>query len=161
MISTLNDFSLLLCLNGLVGRRDFPINPENSQEEHVRDQLNRGIVPDNIDVHCLAGLIKAWFPELPLGVLDGLSPEQMLRKRGIKQNECKKYCYGFCSSMTQMSDPLTALMHVVQVMNLLKTLIMKTLRERGETATGGYFPMSSHSCDGPTVKSLIVSKRWI
>lgn len=49
-----------------------------------------------------------------------------------------------------MSDPLTALMHAVQVMNLLKTLIMKTLREREETATGGYSPMSSHSCDGPT-----------
>lgn len=46
-----------------------------------------------------------------------------------------------------MSDPLTALMHAVQVMNLLKTLIMKTLREREETATGGYSPMSFHSSD--------------
>jgi len=36
-------------------------------------------------------------------------------------------------------------MHAVQVMNLLKTLIMKTLREREETATGGYSPMSFHS----------------
>jgi len=45
----------------------------------VRDQLNRGIVPDDIDVHCLAGLIKAWFRELPSGVLDGLSPEQVLQ----------------------------------------------------------------------------------
>lgn len=36
-------------------------------------------MPDNIDVHCLAGLIKAWFRELPSGVLDGLSPEQVLR----------------------------------------------------------------------------------
>lgn len=57
----------------------FRINPENSQEERVRDQLNRGIVPDNIDVHCLAGLIKAWFRELPEGILDGLSPEQVLQ----------------------------------------------------------------------------------
>ncbi|KAL8252944.1 hypothetical protein R6Q59_036637 [Mikania micrantha] len=32
-----------------------------------------------------------------------------------------------------MPDPLTTLMHVVQVMNLLKTLITKTLREREET----------------------------
>lgn len=31
-----------------------------------------------MDVHCLAGLIKAWFRELPSGVLDGLSPEQVL-----------------------------------------------------------------------------------
>ena len=44
----------------------------------MRDQLNRGIVPENIDVHCLAGLIKAWFRELPCGVLDGLSPEEVL-----------------------------------------------------------------------------------
>ncbi|PKI70534.1 hypothetical protein CRG98_009039, partial [Punica granatum] len=44
-----------------------------------------------------------------------------------------------------MSDPLTALMHAVQVMNLLKTLIMKTLREREEAASGGYSPMSSRS----------------
>nr|GFC10339.1 Rho GTPase-activating protein 2 [Tanacetum cinerariifolium] len=34
-----------------------------------------------------------------------------------------------------MSDPLTALMHAVQVMNLLKTLITKTLREREDTTT--------------------------
>lgn len=39
----------------------FRINAENSQEEHVRDQLNSGIVPDGVDVHCLAGLIKVWF----------------------------------------------------------------------------------------------------
>ena len=44
----------------------------------MRDQLNRGFVADDIDVHCLAGLIKAWFRELPSGVLDGLSPEQVL-----------------------------------------------------------------------------------
>lgn len=31
---------------------------------------------------------------------------------------------------TQMADPLTALMHAVQVMNLLKTLILRTLRNR-------------------------------
>lgn len=44
----------------------------------MREQLNRGIVPEDMDVHCLAGLIKAWFRELPSGVLDGLSPEQVL-----------------------------------------------------------------------------------
>lgn len=36
----------------------FRINPENSQEEHVREQLNKGTVPEDIDVHCLASLIK-------------------------------------------------------------------------------------------------------
>ncbi|CAI9774323.1 unnamed protein product [Fraxinus pennsylvanica] len=65
--------------SGLKAEGIFRINPENSQEEHVRDQLNRGNVPDNIDVHILAGLIKAWFRELPSGVLDGLSPEQVLQ----------------------------------------------------------------------------------
>lgn len=36
-------------------------------------------MPDDINVHCLAGLIKAWFRELPSGVLDGLSPEQVMQ----------------------------------------------------------------------------------
>ncbi|RWW63068.1 hypothetical protein BHE74_00029771 [Ensete ventricosum] len=49
----------------------------------------------------------------------------------------------FAPNMTQMSDPLTALMHAVQVMNLLKTLILKTLREREEAAMSGY---SDFSC---------------
>ncbi|KAK7255251.1 hypothetical protein RIF29_28658 [Crotalaria pallida] len=49
--------------------------------------------------------------------------------------------------MTQMSDPLTALMHAVQVMNLLKTLILETLREREATTTSGYSSMSCHSSD--------------
>lgn len=45
-----------------------------------------------------------------------------------------------------MSDPLTALMHAVQVMNFLKTLITKTLRER-EDETEGYSPSSFHSSE--------------
>ena len=39
----------------------FRINAENSQEEFVRNQLNGGVVPEGIDVHCLAGLIKVYF----------------------------------------------------------------------------------------------------
>lgn len=53
-----------------------------------------------------------------------------------------------------MSDPLTALMHAVQVMNLLKTLIVKTLRGRGETEGGGYSPMSSSFSDRQTEKDF-------
>ncbi|XP_030505693.2 rho GTPase-activating protein 2 [Cannabis sativa] len=167
---------------GLKAEGIFRINPENSKEEHVRDQLNRGNVPDDIDVHCLAGLIKAWFRELPSGVLDGLSPEQVLQCNSeeecaelvkqlkptetallnwavdlmadvVEEEEYNKMnarniAMVFSPNMTQMSDPLTALMHAVQVMNLLKTLITKTLREREETATsGGYSPMSSCSSD--------------
>lgn len=41
-----------------------------------------------------------------------------------------------------MSDPLTALMHAVQVMNLLKTLILRTLREREEAEMEGYSSFS-------------------
>ncbi|KAH7517146.1 hypothetical protein FEM48_Zijuj09G0031400 [Ziziphus jujuba var. spinosa] len=169
---------------GLKKEGIFRINPENSQEEHVRDQLNRGIVPDDIDVHCLAGLIKAWFRELPSGVLDGLSPEQVLQCNTeeesvelvkqlkpteaallnwaidlmadvVEEEEANKMnarniAMVFAPNMTQMSDPLTALMHAVQVMNLLKTLITKTVREREENATGGYSPMSSCSSDHQT-----------
>lgn len=47
--------------------------------------------------------------------------------------------------LDQMSDPLTALMHAVQVMNLLKTLIMKALQEREEASSGEYSPMSNYS----------------
>lgn len=36
----------------------FRITAGNSQGEYVRDQLNRGVIPEGIDVHCLAGLIK-------------------------------------------------------------------------------------------------------
>ncbi|ESQ37989.1 hypothetical protein EUTSA_v10028679mg [Eutrema salsugineum] len=169
---------------GLKAEGIFRINPENSQEEHVRDQLNRGIVPENIDVHCLAGLIKAWFRELPCGVLDGLSPEEVLNCNTeeesvelikqlkptesallnwavdlmadvVEEEESNKMnarniAMVFAPNMTQMTDPLTALMHAVQVMNLLKTLITRTLAEREETATGseGYSP--SHSSNSQT-----------
>ncbi|KAL5994443.1 hypothetical protein ACLOJK_024493 [Asimina triloba] len=53
----------------------------------------------------------------------------------------------FAPNMTRMVDPSIALMHVVQVMNLLKTLILKTLREREEAATGGSSPFSSTTSD--------------
>ncbi|KAI3863832.1 hypothetical protein MKW98_031424 [Papaver atlanticum] len=156
---------------GLKAEGIFRINPENSQEEHVRQQLNKGIVPDDIDVHCLAGLIKAWFRELPAGILDDLSPEEVLECNTeekcvelvkqlvptkfallnwaidlmvdvVKQEEFNKMnarniAMVFAPNMTQMLDPLTALMHAVQVMNLLKILIMKSLRECDATATDG------------------------
>uniref|UniRef100_A0A453HNJ9 Rho-GAP domain-containing protein n=1 Tax=Aegilops tauschii subsp. strangulata TaxID=200361 RepID=A0A453HNJ9_AEGTS len=64
---------------GLRAEGIFRINAENSQEEFVRDHLNSGTVPDGIDVHCLAGLIKAWFRELPSGVLDSIPPEQVMQ----------------------------------------------------------------------------------
>ncbi|KAJ7948003.1 Rho GTPase-activating protein [Quillaja saponaria] len=145
----------------------FRINGENSQEEYVRDQLNRGVVPEGVDVHCLAGLIKAWFRELPSGILDSLSPEQVMQCQieeecaelvrhlppteaalldwainlmadVVQQEDSNKMnahniAMVFAPNMTQMADPLTALMHAVQVMNFLKTLIIRTLQERKDS----------------------------
>jgi hypothetical protein len=34
---------------------------DDAQEQYVRNQLNAGVVPDGVDVHCLAGLIKVRF----------------------------------------------------------------------------------------------------
>uniref|UniRef100_A0A0A9ES79 Rho-GAP domain-containing protein n=1 Tax=Arundo donax TaxID=35708 RepID=A0A0A9ES79_ARUDO len=169
----------LYAQDGLKAEGIFRITPENSQEVHVREQLNSGIVPDDIDVHCLASLIKAWFRELPEGVLDSLSPEQVLHCNTeeqcielvkllpptqaallnwvvelmadvVEEEEANKMnarnvAMVFAPNMTQMSDPLTALMHAVQVMNFLKTLILKTLQERDDDDAGSYSSFSSSS----------------
>lgn len=157
----------LYALGGLQAEGIFRINPDNGREEHVRDQLNRGLIPDDVDVHCLAGLIKAWFRELPTGVLDCLSAEQVLESQ--TEEECfqlarllppteaalldwavnlmadvaqcehmnkmnaRNVAMVFAPNMTHMADPLTALMHAVQVMNFLKTLIERTLKEREDS----------------------------
>ncbi|KAK9280463.1 hypothetical protein L1049_014155 [Liquidambar formosana] len=152
---------------GLQAEGIFRINAENSQEEYVRDQLNRGVVPEGVEVHCLAGLIKAWFRELPTGVLDSLSPEQVMQcqseeecselvrhlpsteaalldwainlmadvvqQEHVNKMNARNIAMVFAPNMTQMADPLTALMYAVQVMNFLKTLIMKTLKEREDS----------------------------
>ncbi|PKA65388.1 hypothetical protein AXF42_Ash005722 [Apostasia shenzhenica] len=156
---------------GLLAEGIFRINAENSQEEYVRDQLNSGIVPNGIDVHCLAGLIKAWFRELPTGVLDSLSPDQVMQCQSeedcarlarnlpptegallnwavnlmadVVQEEnqnkmnARNVAMVFAPNMTQMADPLTALMYAVQVMNFLKMLILKTLKEREDSVLDG------------------------
>ncbi|KAG6597051.1 Rho GTPase-activating protein 3, partial [Cucurbita argyrosperma subsp. sororia] len=152
---------------GLKAEGIFRINAENSQEEFVRNQLNRGVVPRGIDVHCLAGLIKAWLRELPTGVLDTLTPEQVMQcnteehciqlvkllppmeaaildwainlMADVVQHEtynkmnARNIAMVFAPNMTQMADPLTALIHAVQVMNLLKVLILKILQGREES----------------------------
>ncbi|GLT40662.1 hypothetical protein SLA2020_147770 [Shorea laevis] len=157
----------LYAQGGLQAEGIFRINADNSQEEYVREQLNRGVVPHGIDVHCLAGLIKAWFRELPRGVLDSLSPDQVMQSQSeeectqlvrllppteaalldwainlmadvaqmehLNKMNARNVAMVFAPNMTQMSDPLTALMYVVQVMNFLKMLIIKTLREREDS----------------------------
>ncbi|KAI3444363.1 hypothetical protein Pfo_001028 [Paulownia fortunei] len=165
--------SRLYSEGGLQAEGIFRINAENSQEENVRNQLNKGVVPYGIDVHCLSGLIKAWFRELPSGVLDSLTPEQVMHcnteeectllvkllppteaalldwainlMTDVVQHEhqnkmnSRNIAMVFAPNMTKMADPLTALIHAVQVMNFLKTLIMKTLREREDSATTTLF----------------------
>ncbi|KAJ6406696.1 hypothetical protein OIU84_010246 [Salix udensis] len=157
----------LYAQGGLQAEGIFRITAGNSQEEYVRDQLNRGVIPDGVDAHCLAGLIKAWFRELPTSVLDSLSPEQVMQCQS--EEECarlagllppteaalldwainlmadvaqmehmnkmnaRNVAMVFAPNMTQMSDPLTALMYAVQVMNFLKYLIIRMLRERDES----------------------------
>ncbi|WJX68966.1 Rho GTPase-activating protein 1 [Trifolium repens] len=145
----------------------FRINADNSQEEHVRNQLNLGLVPEDIDVHCLAGLIKAWFRELPTAVLDSLSQDQVMQCQTeedsivlvrhlphteaalldwainlmadvvqyehLNKMNARNIAMVFAPNMTRMADPLTALMYAVQVMNFLKTLILRTLRERKDS----------------------------
>lgn len=157
----------LYAQGGLQAEGIFRINAENSQEEYVRDQLNSGVVPQGIDVHCLAGLIKAWFRELPTGVLDSLSPEQVMQceseedctalvrrlpptetalldwainlmadvvqQEHLNKMNARNIAMVFAPNMTQMADPLTALMYAVQVMNFLKSLIVKTLRDREDS----------------------------
>ncbi|KAJ3669262.1 hypothetical protein LUZ60_011212 [Juncus effusus] len=164
---------------GLKAEGIFRITPENGQEEIVREQLNKGIVPQDIDFHCLASLIKAWFRELPRGVLDGISPEQVLQcnteeecvevvtllpptqaallnwavelmadvveEEEFNKMNARNIAMVFAPNMSQMSDPLTALMHAVQVMNLLKTLILKTLRDREDEENSTYSPFSSRA----------------
>ncbi|KAG0457086.1 hypothetical protein HPP92_021927 [Vanilla planifolia] len=149
---------------GLQAEGIFRINAENGQELLVREQLNKGIVPHGVDLHCLAGLIKAWFRELPNGVLDSIAPEQVMHcnteeecsqlasvlppteaallnwavnlmadvveYEHINKMNARNIAMVFAPNMTQMANPLTALIHAVQVMNFLKTLILTTLRER-------------------------------
>ncbi|KAH7858097.1 hypothetical protein Vadar_019949 [Vaccinium darrowii] len=64
----------------------FRITAENSEEEYVREQLNMGVVPDDVDLHCSAGLIKAWFRELPNGLLDSIPPEEVMQ--AVSEEDC-------------------------------------------------------------------------
>ncbi|XP_076926716.1 rho GTPase-activating protein 5-like [Bidens hawaiensis] len=163
---------------GLEAEGIFRINGENGQEEYIRKQLNKGFVPHGVDIHCLAGLIKAWFRELPRGVLDSLTPEQVMhcntedectrlvkslppteaalldwainlmadvvKYDQVNKMNARNIAMVFAPNMTQMADPLTALIHAVQIMNLLKTLVLKTLREREESSPG-FKPI--HTCE--------------
>ncbi|MCO5591797.1 hypothetical protein L7F22_045789 [Adiantum nelumboides] len=131
---------------------------------------------------CLQTLehLQAWFCKLPKGVLDSLSPEQVMQcnteeqalalvktlppmqgalldwginlmadvvqEEHFNKMNAHNIAMVFAPNMTQMSDPLTALMHAVQVMNLLKTLILRILRDREEALLD---PRPAYSCTEP------------
>ncbi|KAJ1287246.1 hypothetical protein BS78_03G416100 [Paspalum vaginatum] len=86
-------------LGGLTAEGIFRVAADGSQEQRVRDQLNStGVVPDDdddsgggVDVHCLAGLIKAWFRELPGGLLDSLPADEVSRCQ-TDEDECARLC---------------------------------------------------------------------
>ncbi|KAK1354570.1 Rho GTPase-activating protein 1 [Heracleum sosnowskyi] len=183
----------LYAQGGLQAEGIFRINAENSQEEFVRNQLNAGVVPAGIDLHCLAGLIKAWFRELPEGILDTLSPEQVMQCQSeedcsalvrllpttegalldwainlmadVVQHEhfnkmnAHNIAMVFAPNMTQMADPLTALMYAVRVMNFLKALIAKTLQTREDSLKGPTWdkpldPSEENEHQGPSLLFL-------
>jgi hypothetical protein len=112
--------------------------------------------------------VQAWFQELPSGVLDSSTPEQVMHcnteeecalvasmvppveaalldwainlmadvveHENYNKMNARNIAMVFAPNMTQMADPLTALIHAVQVMNFLKTLILKTVKEREDAA---------------------------
>ncbi|KAJ0609108.1 putative Rho GTPase activation protein [Helianthus annuus] len=130
----------------------FRINADNNQEEHLRNRLNSGMVPDGID---------AWFRELPTRIWDPLSPEQVM------QCQSEENCTALCllpPTETALLDwaikydldggSVERLMYVVQVMNFLKTLILKTLREQDSAAESSQAspresPLDENSDQGP------------
>jgi hypothetical protein len=77
---------------GLAAEGIFRIAADAAQEQRARDHLNSsGLVPDGVDVHCLAGLIKAaWFRELPGGLMDDLPPDEVARCQ--TEDDCARLC---------------------------------------------------------------------
>ncbi|XVE77323.1 hypothetical protein DITRI_Ditri13aG0053300 [Diplodiscus trichospermus] len=130
--------------------------------------------------------------ELSSGVLDSLTPEQVMHcnteddckelkllylainlmadfvqhEQYNKMNGCN-IAMVFAPKRTQMADPLTVLIHAVQVMNFLKTLILKTgaaqkpvtktLSEREESAANDRLLQLLSCTDSRTVKMDIPS----
>ncbi|CAM0147841.1 unnamed protein product [Urochloa decumbens] len=89
---------------GLAAEGIFRIAADGAQEQRARDHLNcSGVVPDQgVDVHCLAGLIKAWFRELPGGVLDSLPADEVARCQ--TEEDCARLC------ATRLPAPKAALL---------------------------------------------------
>ncbi|RWW08050.1 hypothetical protein GW17_00028536 [Ensete ventricosum] len=77
-----------------------------------------------------------------------------------QQNKMNAYNVAtvFAPNMTQMADPFTALMYAVQVMNFLRMLILKALKERQpSTVSDTSVPDTSSSDDKEAMKELSVA----
>lgn len=74
--------SRLYQLHGLSAEGIFRIAAQMEDEDGVRSQLSSGVLAPNLDVHSLASLIKSWIRELPEGLLDYLSPQQVAAATG-------------------------------------------------------------------------------
>lgn len=104
-------------LGGLSAEGIFRVAADGAQEQRVREHLNAtGVVPGDdssgggggggdvvVDVHCLAGLIKAWFRELPGGLLDSLPADEVLRCQQT-EDDCARLC------ATRLPPPKAALL---------------------------------------------------
>lgn len=83
----------LYAQGGLAAEGIFRIAGDGGQERRAREQLSSsGEVPEGVDVHCLAGLIKAWFRELPGGLLDSLPPDEVARCVLGTEDDCARLC---------------------------------------------------------------------
>ncbi|KAG6403834.1 hypothetical protein SASPL_136067 [Salvia splendens] len=146
---------------GLQSEGIFRINPDNDQEENAREQINNGfaikvclLLLCRLGLEIPSGILDSFPPEQ---VMEAQSEEECSRLVGFlppteaalldwavnlmadvaqfehfNKMNARNIAMVFTPNMTKMSDPLTALMYVVQVMNFLKTLVVKTLRERDE-----------------------------
>ncbi len=65
-------------MEGLEQTGIFRLAPEESDTNEVKRQLNAGTFKGCEDVNCIANLIKVWFRELPVKILDSITPEALM-----------------------------------------------------------------------------------
>ncbi|CAI5959797.1 unnamed protein product [Closterium sp. NIES-64] len=106
----------------------FRIAAQMEDEDGVRSQLSSGVLPPNLD---------AWFRELPEGLLDLFTPNQVA---GATEEAAAT---ALAETLTGhpprvVIDPMIGLQHAVRVMEFLRALVEKRRNERA--AMGGSLP---------------------
>jgi hypothetical protein len=69
--------SYLIEHDGLEIEGVFRLAPDAEECQLVKRQLNKGEFTTCQDVHCISNLIKVWFRDLPVSVLEGVSAEEI------------------------------------------------------------------------------------